>query len=164
MRLCSGAQARSIASKPGDGAAVVDVVAVGLGQIPAYVAPKSGGVDRSRRAVKALRHPAREAEIAEYLDPWTDPRVTRSWLALAGAAENRYTQEMLPALLQSRTPKLLLWDEDGPISDGRQCRRLRAGDRGNQACPDQVGAGHIPMENDPKALAGALAEFFAVER
>src|SRR5216683_8083239 len=65
MRLCSGAQARSIASKPGDGAAVVDVVAVGLGQIPVYVAPKSGGVDRSRRAVKALRHPAREAEIAE---------------------------------------------------------------------------------------------------
>jgi hypothetical protein len=30
MRLCSGAQAGSIASKSGDGAAVVDVVAVGL--------------------------------------------------------------------------------------------------------------------------------------
>jgi len=65
--------------------------------------------------VKALGHPAREAEIAEYLDPWTDPRVTRSWLALAGAAENRYTQEMPPALLQSRTPKLLVWDEDDPF-------------------------------------------------
>jgi hypothetical protein len=25
-------------------------------------------------------------------------------------------------------------------------------------------AGHIPMENDPKAAAGALAEFFAAER
>src|SRR5258705_1676023 len=43
VRLCSGAQARSIASKSGDGAAVVDVVAVGLRQIPVYVAPKSGG-------------------------------------------------------------------------------------------------------------------------
>src|SRR5712672_1685910 len=43
MRLCFGAQARSIASKSGDGAAVVDVVAMGLRQIPAYVAPKSGG-------------------------------------------------------------------------------------------------------------------------
>jgi pimeloyl-ACP methyl ester carboxylesterase len=50
--------------------------------------------------VKALGRPASEAEIAEYLDPWTDPRVARSWLALAGAAENRYTQEML--VLQSR--------------------------------------------------------------
>src|SRR6202045_5090086 len=43
VRLCSGGQARSIASKSGDGAAVVDVVAVGLRQIPVYVAPKSGG-------------------------------------------------------------------------------------------------------------------------
>src|SRR6202165_5435112 len=43
MRLCSGAQARSVASKSGDGAAVVDVVAVGLRQIPVYVAPKSRG-------------------------------------------------------------------------------------------------------------------------
>jgi pimeloyl-ACP methyl ester carboxylesterase len=34
--------------------------------------------------VKALGRPASEAEIAEYLDPWTDPRVARSWLALAG--------------------------------------------------------------------------------
>ena len=50
--------------------------------------------------VKALGRPASEAEIAEYLDAWTDPRVARSWLALAGAAENRYTQEML--LFQSR--------------------------------------------------------------
>ena len=46
-------------------------------------------------AVKALGRPG-EAEIGEYLDPWTDPRVARSWLTLAGAAENRYTQEMLP--------------------------------------------------------------------
>jgi pimeloyl-ACP methyl ester carboxylesterase len=41
--------------------------------------------------VKALGRPASEAEIAEYLDPWTDPRVARSWLALAGAADHRYT-------------------------------------------------------------------------
>src|ERR1700741_475079 len=56
--------------------------------------------------VKALGRPASEAEIAEYLDPWTDPRVARSWLAFAGAADNRYTRELLPALLQSRTTKL----------------------------------------------------------
>jgi hypothetical protein len=41
--------------------------------------------------VKALGRPAGEEEIAEYLDPWTDPRVTRSRLALASAADNRYT-------------------------------------------------------------------------
>src|SRR5258708_3237873 len=43
MRLRSGAQAGSIASKSGDGAAVIDVVAVGLREIPVHVAPKSSG-------------------------------------------------------------------------------------------------------------------------
>jgi hypothetical protein len=38
--------------------------------------------------VKALGRPASEAEIAEYLDPWTGPRVARSGLTLAGAAEH----------------------------------------------------------------------------
>src|SRR5258708_4046909 len=58
--------------------------------------------------VKALGRPASEAEIAEYLDPWTDPRVARSWLALAGAADHPYTMEMLAALLQSKQPKHLV--------------------------------------------------------
>src|SRR5258705_1547216 len=51
VRLCSGAQARSVASKSGDGTAVVDVVAVGLRQIPAYVATQSscGLIDRGPR-------------------------------------------------------------------------------------------------------------------
>jgi hypothetical protein len=45
-----------------------------------------------------------------------DPRVARSWLALAGAADHRYTIEMLPALLQSKTPKPLVWGDDDPFS------------------------------------------------
>ena len=113
--------------------------------------------------MKALEHPAREAEIAEYLDPWTDPRVTRSWLALAGAAENRYTQEMLPALLQSRTPKLLVWDEDDPFQTVDNAERY-AREIPETGLVRIKSAGHIPMANDPKAVAGALAEFFAAER
>ncbi len=113
--------------------------------------------------VKALGRPASEAEIAEYLDPWTDPRVARSWLALAGAANNRYTMEMLPALLRSKTPKLLVWGED----DGFQM--VDYAERYAREIPETrlvriKSAGHIPMENDPKAVAGALAEFFAAER
>ena len=113
--------------------------------------------------VKALGRPASEAEIAEYLDPWTDPRVARSWLAVAGAANNRYTMEMLPALLRSKTPKLLVWGED----DGFQM--VDYAERYAREIPETrlvriKSAGHIPMENDPKAVAGALAEFFAAER
>ncbi|MEA2911668.1 MAG: hypothetical protein QOJ15_3749 [Bradyrhizobium sp.] len=58
----------------------------------------------------------RDENNAQSPGSFRSPAVGRSWLALASAADNRYTQEMLPALLQIR------------------------------------------------AVAGALAEFFAVER
>ena len=89
--------------------------------------------------VKALGRPASEAEIAEYLDPWTDPRVARSWLALAGAAENRYTQEMLPGPGPIQEAEALGVGRGCPISDVRLCRTLRAGDPGNSAGSDQAG-------------------------
>lgn len=52
---------------------------------------------RRRAVASALAGAATEQLIADYLDPWTDPRVRRSWLALAGAAESRYTLELIPA-------------------------------------------------------------------
>ena len=113
--------------------------------------------------MKALGRPAGETEIAEYLDPWTDPRVARSWLALASAADNCYTQEMLPALLQSRTPKLLVWGEDDPFQTIDYAERY-AREIPETRLVQIKSAGHIPMENDPKAVAGALAEFFAAKR
>ena len=93
----------------------------------------------------------------------TDPRVARSWLALAGAADNRYTQEMLPALLQSRTPKLLVWGEDDPFQTVDYAERY-AREIPETRLVRIKSAGHIPMENDPKAVAGALAKFFVAER
>jgi pimeloyl-ACP methyl ester carboxylesterase len=112
--------------------------------------------------LKAVGRPTSEAEIAEYLDPWTDARVALSWLALAGAADNRYTMEMLPALLQSNTPKLLVWGEDDSFQTVDYAERYA------REIPATIlvrikSAGHIPMENDPKAVAGALAKFFAAE-
>jgi pimeloyl-ACP methyl ester carboxylesterase len=112
--------------------------------------------------VKALGRPASEAEIAEYLDPWTDPRVARSWLALAGAADNRYTQEIVPALLKSRTPKLLMWGEDDPFQTVDYAERFA------REIPETnlvriKSAGHIPMENEPDAVARTLAEFFTAQ-
>ena len=82
---------------------------------------------------------------------------------LAGAAEKRYTQEVLPALLQSRTPKLLMWGEDDPFQTADYAEHY------TREIPETMlvrikSAGHIPMENDPKAVAGALARFFAAER
>jgi pimeloyl-ACP methyl ester carboxylesterase len=110
--------------------------------------------------IKALARPASEAEIAEYLDPWRDPRVARSWLALAGAADNRYTVELLPALRKSTTAKLLVWGEDDEFQRVENAERFAA-EMPSTTLLRIPSAGHIPMENDPGAVARALAAFFA---
>ncbi|WP_454855933.1 alpha/beta fold hydrolase [Promicromonospora soli] len=116
-------------------------------------------LDARRQAVTgALAGAATERLIAEYLDPWTDARVRRSWLALAGAADSRYTLDLVPALKRSATPKLLVWGED----DGFQ--RLAYAERFAAEIPHTTlvrvpDAGHIPTENAPGRVAGALSGF-----
>ena len=117
-------------------------------------------LDARRQAVSgALAGAATEQLIAEYLDPWTDARVRRSWLALAGAAHSCYTLDLVPALRESATPKLLVWGED----DGFQ--RLEYAERFAAEIPHTTliripDAGHIPTENAPGRVAGALIDFF----
>ena len=115
---------------------------------------------RRQSVMKALARPASEVEIAEYLEPWTDPRVARSWLALAGAADYRYTLELLPRMRESMTPKLLVWGEDDPFQTVDYAERFAAEIPATRLVRIRS-AGHIPMENDPRAVAGALAKFFA---
>lgn len=117
---------------------------------------------RRQSVITALARPATEAEIAEYLDPWTDPRVVRSWLALAGAADNRYTMDLLPGLRASSLPKLLIWGEDDPFQLVEQAERFAA-EMANTVLIRIPGAGHIPMENEPAMIARALVEFFGAK-
>ncbi|MDT0317284.1 alpha/beta fold hydrolase [Streptomyces millisiae] len=106
----------------------------------------------------ALGRPASEAEIAEYLEPWTDPRVARSWLCLAAAADSRHTLSVLPELVASPAPKLLVWGEDDRFQPVSYAERFAAEVPGTTLVR-VPGAGHIPMENDPEAVVGALAPF-----
>ena len=46
---------------------------------------------RREAVTAALAGAATELRIADYLDPWTALRVRRSWMAMAGAADSRYT-------------------------------------------------------------------------
>jgi pimeloyl-ACP methyl ester carboxylesterase len=114
---------------------------------------------RRKSVTKALARPASEAEIAEYLEPWTNPRVARSWLALAGAADNRYTLELLPGLRESTTPKLLVWGEDDGFQTVDYAERFASEIQATRLVRIPA-AGHIPMENDPAAVARALGDFF----
>ncbi|GAA2209208.1 alpha/beta hydrolase [Nonomuraea monospora] len=109
----------------------------------------------------ALGRPATEAELSDYLDPWNDPRVCRSWMALAGAADSRYTLDLVPALRADETPKLLVWGDADTFQEVRHAERFAA-EMPHTRLVRVAGAGHIPMENDPERVAGALAQFFSM--
>ncbi|MEW9550254.1 alpha/beta fold hydrolase [Nonomuraea sp. NPDC050783] len=116
----------------------------------------------ARRAAvtTALARPASEEELADYLSPWREARVRRSWMALAGAADSRYTLDLVPALRADRTPKLLVWGEDDTFQEVRYAERFAA-EMPETELVRVPRAGHIPMENDPAAVTAALARFFA---
>ncbi len=114
---------------------------------------------RRQAVTRALAGAATESLIAEYVDPWTDGRVRRSWTALAGAADNRYTLDLVPALQRSTTPKLLIWGEDDLHET------VEYADRFASEIPHAMliripNADHIPTESAPDRIGRALADFF----
>ncbi|MWA08516.1 alpha/beta fold hydrolase [Streptomyces sp. BA2] len=117
-------------------------------------------LDARRRAVTAaLAGAATEQLITDYLEPWTDARVRRSWMALAGAADSRYTLDLAPALRRSTTPKLLIWGEEDAFEKVEYAERF-ASEIPNTALVRIPDAGHIPTENAPGEIARALVDFF----
>ncbi|MFI6183772.1 alpha/beta fold hydrolase [Nonomuraea sp. NPDC051191] len=107
----------------------------------------------------ALARSVAEGELADYLDPWREPRVARSWMALAGAADSRHTLDLMPALLACDAPKLLVWGEDDTFQKVGYAQRF-ADEVPNTTLVRVAKAGHIPMENDPAMVARTLAAFF----
>ncbi|WP_344469048.1 alpha/beta fold hydrolase [Glycomyces lechevalierae] len=85
--------------------------------------------------------------------------VRRSWMHLAGAGDSRYTMELLPALRESATPKLLVWGEDDGFQKVAYAERFAAEIPGT-ALVRVPRAGHLPMENAPDQVARALAGCF----
>ncbi|MBN9741409.1 alpha/beta hydrolase [Amycolatopsis sp. A1MSW2902] len=116
---------------------------------------------RRQAVASALADAATEQLIAEYLDPWTNPRVRRSWLAMAGAADNRYTLDLVPALRRSTTPKLLIWGEDDSFEKVEYAEKF-ALEIPRTTLVRIPRADHIPTENAPGQIAKALADFFTM--
>jgi pimeloyl-ACP methyl ester carboxylesterase len=118
-------------------------------------------VEARRTALTAaIGRPIGGDELAEYLSPWTDLRVARSWMALAGAADPRYTLELVDELAAAAVPTLLLWGEDDTF------QRVEFAERYAAEIPGATlrripGSGHIPMESAPDVVAAALAEWLA---
>jgi len=107
----------------------------------------------------AIGRPIEGEELAEYVSPWTDPRVARSWMALAGAADPRYTLELVDELTTAAVPTLLLWGEDDTF------QRVEFAERYASEIPGATlqrlpGSGHIPMESAPGDAGDALVRWF----
>ncbi|MFG2601441.1 alpha/beta fold hydrolase [Streptomyces sp. NPDC048462] len=115
--------------------------------------------NRRQAVTRVLARVVTEPLIADYVDPWTDARVRRSWTALAGAADNRYTLDLIPALRRSTTPKLLIWGEDDLHETVEYAERFTS-EIPNTALIRIPDADHIPTENAPDQIGRALADFF----
>ncbi|WP_354682425.1 hypothetical protein [Cupriavidus necator] len=110
------------------------MLAVGVDQVERRLGRVLIGIEElisARRAAitRCLDRAATPELVEEYLSPWRDARVARSWMALAGA-DNRYTQALVPALRASATPKLLAWGEDDPF------QRIEHAERFAREMPD----------------------------
>jgi pimeloyl-ACP methyl ester carboxylesterase len=114
---------------------------------------------RRQSVIAALARSASEAEILEWLDPWTDPRVARSWLSMAASADHRYTMALVPALKASAKPKLLIWGEDDGFQMVAFAERFAA-EIPNTRLVRIPKAGHIPTENDAPRIAREMISFF----
>lgn len=117
---------------------------------------------RRRAVTAALAGAATDELVADYLDPWTDPRVRRSWLAMAGAADSRYTLDLVPALRRSMVPKLLIWGEDDGFERVEYAERFAA-EVPRTALVRIPEADHIPTESAPGRIARALGDFFTAD-
>lgn len=115
---------------------------------------------RGEALEKAIARPMTDEERADYLSPWTHRRVGRSWMSMAGAADAKYTLDLVDELRQSPVPKLLVWGEDDTFQPIGYAERL-AQELPHTELIRVARAGHIPMENDPEGVASALATFFA---
>jgi pimeloyl-ACP methyl ester carboxylesterase len=99
--------------------------------------------------VKALGRPASEAEITEYLEPWTDPRVARSLAVARGRGRPPLHHGDAAGSSAVKDAQASGVGRRGRFPDGGLCRTLCAGDPGNAARSDQVGRPH-PDGERPK--------------
>jgi len=115
---------------------------------------------RRQALTTAIARPMDDRELAAYLAPWHDERRARSWMTFAGAADSTFTQALMPALREATMPKLLVWGEDDTFQPVTYAERFAA-EVPNCELVRIARAGHIPMENDHRAVGDALGRFFS---
>lgn len=95
-------------------------------------------------------------EIDDYVLPWRSPARTRSWMAMAAAADSRCTLELLPALKAAAVPTRLIWGRDDDFQKVSFARRFVTVVPTSDLI--EVAGRHIPMEDSPQGTAAAMLE------
>ncbi|GAB2599049.1 alpha/beta hydrolase [Kocuria himachalensis] len=95
-----------------------------------------------------------DEELAAYLAPWHDPARVRSWMAMAAAADPRYTLDLVPALQDAAVPTRLVWGRDDDFQKIGYAHRYVTDIPGTDLI--EVAGKHIPTEDSPHAVAQAI--------
>ncbi|TQJ38156.1 pimeloyl-ACP methyl ester carboxylesterase [Arthrobacter sp. SLBN-112] len=100
-----------------------------------------------------------EDELEDYLSPWQSPARARSWMAMAAAADARYTLDLVPALKEAAIPTRLVWGRDDDF------QKIEFAHRYVKEIPNadlvEVDGKHIPTEDSPGAVAAAMLDHLA---
>lgn len=110
---------------------------------------------RGKSLAKAVVRPLEDGERAAWLAPWRSADRVRSWTAMAGAADARYTLDLVDRLRERALPTLLAWGEQDdfqPIGYAERYEREVPGSRLERI----PGAGHIPTVEEPGLVASAV--------
>ena len=100
-----------------------------------------------------------EDELEDYLSPWQSPARARSWMAMAAAADARYTLDLVPALKEAAIPTRLVWGRDDDFQKIEFARRyVKEIPNADLA---EVDGKHIPTEDSPDAVADAMLDHLA---
>jgi pimeloyl-ACP methyl ester carboxylesterase len=97
-----------------------------------------------------------ETELADYLSPWHDPARVRSWMAMAAAADPKYTLALIPALTKAATPTRLIWGRDDEFQKVEYARHYVTEIPNSDLV--EVHGKHIPTEDSPRDVAHAIRE------
>jgi len=97
-----------------------------------------------------------DVEVEDYVSPWHEAARARSWTAMAAAADARYTQVLVPALVEAAVPTRLVWGRDDVFQKLEYARRYVQTVPGSDLV--EVAGLHIPTEDSPADVARAVLE------
>jgi len=108
---------------------------------------------------KAVARQLSDAEVEDYVSPWHNQARTRSWTAMAAAADAQYTQNLVPALVDAAVPTRLVWGRNDVFQKIEYARRYVQTVPGSDLV--EVAGLHIPTEDSAADIAQAMLEHLA---